>query len=312
MSKPKYANVGGQAVMEGVMMKSPKRTSMAVRNTQGEIVVENVNFESVRKKYKFFALPVIRGAVAFIESLILGYKTLMRSAVIAGLDEETKGNKKEEDFILVISALLGCVFAVGLFIFLPIGIRKGIEMLGHFEFGAFRSLVEGLIKIIILVAYMWLVSRLKDIKRLFQYHGAEHKSIFCFEAGLELTVENVKKQSRLHPRCGTSFLLIVMVVGILVYACFGSVKGGWYILLKLLLLPVIAGVSFEIIQWAGRYENIFTRIVSAPGKMLQKITTAEPDDSQIEVAISALKASLIETDETGNEIIDTVAAFSEE
>ena len=310
MSKAKYANVGGQAVMEGIMMRSPKKTVLAVRSPDNSIVTEEVAFTSVRKKYRFFALPIIRGAVAFVESLILGFRTLSRSAELSGLEEETQGNKALESFMLIASFILGIFISVGVFVLLPIGIRTGISWLINGttnSFGYWRALIEGVIRIGIFVLYIFIVSRMKEIKRLFQYHGAEHKTIFCFEAGLELNVENVRVQSRLHPRCGTSFILITMLVGILVYS-FIAFDGVLYVLLKIALLPIIGGISFEIIQLAGRYNNVCTRIISAPGKWMQMLTTRDPDDSQIEVAIAALKASL--TDDGEN--LDVEAAYKSE
>ena len=296
--------------MEGIMMRSPKKTVLAVRAPDKSIVTEEVKFTSVRKKYRFFAIPIIRGAVAFVESLILGFRTLSRSAELSGLEEETKGNKALESFMLVVSFLLGILIAVGVFVMLPIGVRMGISWLIDRStnwFGYWRALVEGVIRIGIFVLYIFIVSRMKEIKRLFQYHGAEHKAIFCFEAGKDLTVENVKIQSRLHPRCGTSFILITMLVGILVYS-FIAFDGVFYVVLKLALLPVIGGLSFEIIQLAGKYDNFCTRIVSAPGKWMQMLTTRDPDDDQIEVAIAALKSSL--TDDGDN--LDVDAAYSSE
>lgn len=294
--KKRYANVGGQAVIEGIMMKSPKKTVLAVRTPDGQIVTEPIKDQSLRKKYKFFNLPLIRGCVAFVESLITGYKTISRSASLAGLEEETKGNKALEGLLMVISSLLGVCLAVGLFIILPVLAVRGLSLL--FDPGAFKTLIEGIVKVILFLIYLLLVSKMKDIKRIFEYHGAEHKTIFCFEAGEELTVENVRKQSRLHPRCGTSFLFLVLIIGILVGSFITWSNAGIRILLKLLLMPLTAGISFELIQLAGKYDNPATRIISAPGKALQKITTSEPDDEQIEVAITALKESL--TDEDGN------------
>ena len=310
MSKTKYANVGGQSVMEGIMMRSPKKTVMAVRTPDKTIVTEEVKFTSVRKKYKFFALPIIRGAVAFVESLILGFRTLSRSAELSGLEEEAEGNKALESVMLILSFLFGILIAVGVFILLPVGIRMGISWLVDRTtncFGYWRALIEGIIRIGIFILYVFLVSRMKEIHRLFQYHGAEHKTIFCFEAGKELTVGNAREQSRLHPRCGTSFLLITMLVSILVYS-FIPFDGILYVLLKFALLPIVGGISFEIIQLTGRYNNLCTRIVSAPGKFMQLITTCEPDDDQLEVAIEALKASL--TDDGEN--IDSDAAYKAE
>ena len=309
-NKTQYANVGGQAVMEGIMMRSPKKTVMAVRTPDQSIVTEEVKFTSIRKKIKFFALPIIRGAVAFIESLILGFQTLTRSAELSGLDEETNGNKFLESLMLIVSFVLGIGIAVGVFILLPVGIRMGLSWLidGTTNcFGYFRSIIEGVVRIGIFVLYVFAVSRMKEIRRLFQYHGAEHKAIFCFEAGKELTVENVRVQSRLHPRCGTSFLLITMLVSILVYSMI-PFDGALYVLIKFALLPIIGGISFELIQLADRYNNVCTRILSAPGKLMQMITTCDPDDDQIEVAIAALTASLTDDGET----LDHEAAYKSE
>lgn len=294
--KPKYANVGGQAVIEGIMMKSPKKTVLAVRTPDGNITTEEMKSNSLRQRYRFFNLPLIRGCVAFVESLVNGYKAISRSASLAGLEEETNGNKALEGLLMVISGILGIAIAVGLFIILPVLAVKGLSML--FDPGPFKTLIEGVIKAVLFLLYLILVSKMKDIKRVFEYHGAEHKTIFCLEAGEELTVENVKKQSRLHPRCGTSFLFLVLLIGILVGSFITWSSTGIRILLKILLLPITAGVSFELIRFAGMHDNLATRIISAPGKALQKITTSEPDESQIEVAIAALKESL--TDEDGN------------
>lgn len=292
----KYANVGGQAVMEGIMMKSPKRSVLAVRTPSGDIVTEEMKDFSIRKKCKLFRLPIIRGMFAFIESMVIGYRSIMRSAELAGLEEETNGNRALQNFIMIVSVLLGVILAVGLFLALPLLCMWLISMV--FDFGIFKTLIEGAIRVIIFLLYIVIVSKQKDIKRLFEYHGAEHKTIFCFEAREELTYENVKKQSRLHPRCGTSFIFLVMIVSILF---FSFVTWNNYFVrfaLKLLLMPIVAGISFELIQLAGKYDNIFTRIISAPGKALQKITTAEPDEDEIEVAIAALNESL--RDDDGN------------
>ena len=289
MSKTaKYANVGGQAVMEGIMMKSPIKSVLAVRSPSGEIVTEEMKEFSIRKKFKLFRLPIIRGIFAFIESLVVGYRSIMRSAEIAGFeDEEEDGNKFVQSALLVFSAALGVILAVGLFIALPLFCMWLISMV--FDFGVFKTLIEGAIRVVIFLLYIVIVSKQKDIKRLFEYHGAEHKTIFCFEAREELTYENVKKQSRLHPRCGTSFIFLVMIVSILFFS-FVTWNNYWIrFALKLLLLPVVAGISFELIQLSGKYDNIFTRIISAPGKALQKITTSEPGEGEIEVAITALK-----------------------
>lgn len=298
----KYANVGGQAVMEGIMMKSPKKTVLAVRAPSGDIVTEDVKDFSIRKKCKLFRLPIIRGIFAFIESLVVGYRSLMRSATLAGLEEETKGSKAAQALIMTVSVVLGVLLAVGLFVALPLFCMWLISF--AFDFGIFKTLIEGAIRVVIFLLYIVIVSKQKDIKRIFEYHGAEHKTIFCFEAREELTYENVKKQPRLHPRCGTSFIFLVMIISILFFSFVTWDNYFVRFALKLLLMPIVAGVSFELIQLAGKYDNIFTRIISAPGKALQKITTAEPDEQQIEVAIKALEESLRND---GGEIDPTIA-----
>lgn len=286
----KYANVGGQAVMEGIMMKSPKKSVLAVRDPSGNIVTEEVKDFSIRKKCKLFRLPIIRGIFAFIESMVVGYKSIMRSAELSGLEEETDGNKFVQTLIMAVAVVLGVLLAVGLFVALPLFCMWAISFV--FDFGIFKTLIEGAIRVVIFLLYIVVVSRQKDIKRIFEYHGAEHKTIFCFEAREELTYENVKKQSRLHPRCGTSFIFLVMIISILFFSFVTWDNYFVRFALKLLLMPVVAGVSFELIQLAGKYDNVFTRIISAPGKALQKITTSEPDEGQIEVAIKALEESL--------------------
>ena len=292
MGKANYSNVGGQAIMEGVMMRSPEKTVMAVRTPDGNIVNEEVEFTSLRKKYKFLSIPVVRGVVAFVESLVLGYKTIARSASLAGLDEETGGNKTTENIVMAVSLLLGLALSLSLFVFIPVWLRSGLEYLFNFSFGIFRSLFEGVVKIGVFLIYMVLIARMKDIKRLFQYHGAEHKTIFCYEAGEELTVENVRKHSRFHPRCGTSFIFVVMIVSILFFSVFSGLSLGSYTFLKILHLPVVAGLSFEVTQLTAKYENVCTTVLSAPGKWVQRISTNEPDDQQIEVAIEAMKGAL--------------------
>ncbi len=292
MGKAKYSKVGGQAVMEGVMMRSPEKTVMSVRTPDNNIVTEEVKFTNVRQKYKILALPIIRGIVAFVESLLLGFKTISRSASLSGLEEETNGNKALETVVLVISFVFGIALSLGLFVFIPVGLRVGIETLFKFDFGPFRTLFEGVVKIGIFLLYMVLIAQMKDIKRLFQYHGAEHKTIFCYEAGEELTVENVRKHSRFHPRCGTSFIFVVMLISILFFAIFAELPNGLYTILKVLLLPVVAGLSFEVTQFTAKYDNFCTNALSAPGKWIQHISTNEPDDSQIEVAIASMKGAL--------------------
>lgn len=309
-NKCHITSIGGQAIIEGVMMRGPKNIAIAVRKPDGEIIVENRPIFSIIQKYKFLKLPIIRGVVSFIESLIVGTSALMFSAEFYDIDDEEDKKKKEEmteeerkkldakeskamTWAIYSSVVIALVFGIGLFMMLPTVITGFVK--SFIPNSIVFSLVEGIIRIAIFLIYLSLVAKMKDIRRVFEYHGAEHKTIFCYESGEELTVENVKKHPRLHPRCGTSFLLIVMVVSIILFS-FVSVDNPLTRLgTRLLLLPVVAGVSYEIIKFAGRSKSRFMKYVSMPGMWLQKITTNEPDDSQIEVAIESLKAVL-----TGN------------
>jgi uncharacterized protein YqhQ len=290
-------SIGGQALIEGIMMRGPKKTAMAVRNPQGEIVLEKWDNESADKKPniidKFKKIPVVRGVFNFATSMITGYKSLMKSAEIAGFeDENEKENSKGIMAVVgVISAILGVALSVGLFIFLPTFIYDLLARLLPVLAGkAFlKSLFEGVLKIVILVCYMALVSRMNDIKRTFQYHGAEHKTIFCYESGLELTVENVKKQGRFHPRCGTSFLIVMVIVGVFIGLLIpAGIPSLLRTLIKLLLLPLTMGLGYEFIKFAGKSDNKITKILSAPGLWMQRITVLEPTDDMIECAIAAV------------------------
>ncbi len=308
-------SIGGQALIEGVMMRGPKRTAMTVRDPDGKLIVESWdNVES--KRAKFFKLPVIRGVFNFIDSMRGGYKCLMRSAEIAGLEDIEEEKKKDDEVaeaegkeekkdssalmnvLMIVSVVLAVILAVGLFIALPSFLYTLIGRWVPFfspERRFFRAFFEGVLKIVVLVGYLALVSLMKDIRRTFQYHGAEHKTIFCYESGLELTVENVRKERRFHPRCGTSFLIIIVIVSILVSMLIPTEIGGWAVptilrvAIKLLLLPLIMGIGYELIKFAGRHDNIVTRIISAPGVWLQHLTVFEPDDDMIECAISSMK-----------------------
>ena len=378
-------SIGGQALLEGIMMKGPKTTAMAVRDPKGNIILEKWPTQSANRP-KIFKLPIFRGVYGFVESMLSGYKCLMRSAELSGLEEleeelarekeakkQAKKNKKkgieapaeevaaesaeveaaeeaaeaaaeettpleespveEEAFeeavakeapkaeakkkdkegsglttgIMIVASVLGIALAIGLFIMLPTfiygWIEKAVPFL-PFENAALNSLCksffEGIFKIAILVGYMALVTLMKDIRRTFQYHGAEHKTIFCYESGLELTVENVRLQRRFHPRCGTSFLVLMLLVGMFVsffidplFMLAGLYEGAGYLalraLVKLLLLPLIMGIGYELIKFAGRHDNILTRIFSAPGLWLQRVTVLEPTDDMIECAIAAFK-----------------------
>ncbi len=303
----RIGTVGGQAVLEGVMMKGKTEYAIAVRREDGTISLKTEQYQSIRSRHKLLRLPIIRGIVGFVESLILSFKTLSISAEQYGLTDEEPESKVDKwinehfgeklmSVVMVISSVLGVALALGLFMFLPSLITKGIERLAGAELGLFRNLIEGVIKIAIFIGYILLVSLMKDIRRTFEYHGAEHKSIFCYESGEELTVGNVKKQKRFHPRCGTSFIFVILIISILINSLPFVPWDNMFlrVLTKLLLLPLIVGVGFEFIMFAGKHDNLFTRICSAPGLWMQRITTREPDDSQIEVAILSLKAALPE------------------
>ena len=293
----KKTSIGGQALIEGIMMRGPKKSAMAVRNPQGEIVLEKWDNEPAGKKSsiidKLRKIPVVRGVFNFAISMISGYKSLMKSAEIAGFeDEDEKENSKGLMAIVgIIAGVLGVLLSVGLFIFLPTFIydliAKHVSVLAGNR--VLKSVFEGLLKILILVGYMAAVSRMNDIKRTFQYHGAEHKTIFCYEAGLELTVENVRKQGRFHPRCGTSFLIVMLLISIFIGMVIPpELPTVIRTLLKLLLLPLTMGIGYEFIKFAGKHENAVTKILSAPGLWMQRITVLEPDDSMIECAIAAV------------------------
>lgn len=300
-------SIGGQALIEGVMMRGPKKTAMAVRNPEGEIVLEQWENET-KKKSKFVKLPIIRGVFNFIESMKFGYKCLMRSAEIAGLEEiekeeaekAAKEGKKDNsqfwmNFIMVAASVLGVVLALFLFIALPTLIYSLVCRISEndvfFEENRYlKSVFEGIFKVVILVGYMSAISLMKDIRRTFMYHGAEHKTIFCYESGEELTVENVKKQRRFHPRCGTSFLILMVLVSILIgFFIPPELHPMIRVGVKLLLFPLTMGLGYELIKFAGKHENIVTKIISAPGVGLQHMTVFEPDDSMIECAIAAMK-----------------------
>ncbi len=293
------SKIGGQALIEGVMMKGPRMGAMACRLPDGEIDVET--WEIQRKKSWYKNTPFVRGVYSFIISMKDGYRCLMKSAEKQMTEEEIEEEETPSKFeawleekcgekmfntIMMVGMVLGVVMAVGLFFFLPKWIVGLIKPLVANRF--IQSFAEGIVKIIVFVAYMALTGLMKDIRRTYEYHGAEHKTIACHEAGLPLTVENVKKQVRLHPRCGTSFIFLVLFINILAM-CLVPFTIPWQrFLCSMLLLPVTMGVSFEAIQFAGRSDNIFAKILSYPGLQLQRITTKEPDDKQIEVAIAAM------------------------
>ena len=301
MANKKKTSIGGQALIEGIMMRGPVLTSMATRMPDGSIDVETWNTHKGSKTPWTRKTPFIRGIFNMVDSMVVGYHCLMKSAEKAGVEEEpTKFDKwlekKLGDNMMKVlggfAAVLGVALAAVLFIFIPTGLSSLLKPL--IGTGVGLSLIEGLIKVVILVGYMWLCSRMRDIRRVFEYHGAEHKTIACYEAGLPLTVENVRPQRRLHPRCGTSFLFLVVFISIIIGSFISWDNPAIRMLLKLLLIPVVVGISYELIKLAGRSDGIFTRIISAPGMWLQHITTCEPDDGQIECAIAALTAVIPE------------------
>ncbi len=360
VSCARKTSIGGQALMEGIMMRGPEKTALAVRNTSGEIVVEESETRG-KDRARICKLPIIRGVFGYIDSMAVGYKALMRSAELSGLEDvveesprkkkkreaaeraarqesenvaempavtiegneasvdgatEEKNEKQDEKqdeklpawvfgVMMVISTVLAFALAFGLFFFLPTAIYEWFAP--HVGFlnsnnsalnSLWKSVFEGVLKIVLLVGYMALISLMKDIRRTFMYHGAEHKTIFCYESGLPLTVENVRRQRRFHPRCGTSFLILMLLVGIFVsffidpiaVLVSGKVLPIYFrVPLKLLLLPLIVGIGYELIKFAGRHDNWFTRLISAPGVWLQHITVFEPTDDMIECAIEAMQ-----------------------
>ena len=350
----KKTSIGGQALIEGIMMRGPELSAMAVRDPDGEIVLEKWQTQA-RFKARFFKLPFIRGAFNFIDSMISGYKCLMRSAEIAGLEDEVEEKPKKEKktkkaeaaavevgvesesenaeatvtesvegeinettekpdakekkssgalmaVISVVSLVLGLVLSIGLFIYLPAQLYSWLsipfpKLVGN---RFLRSLFEGVLRIVIFIAYMALVSLMKDIRRTYMYHGAEHKTIFCYEKGLPLTVENVRAQRRFHPRCGTSFMILMLIVGVFLGMLIpATIHPILRTVIKLAMLPLTMGIGYELIRLAGRVDNVLTRIISAPGVWLQHLTTIEPDDSMIECAILAFK-EVIPQDECDN------------
>lgn len=279
--------VGGQAVIEGVMMRGPKLTATAVRDPNGQIQVETKDVHSISDRYPILKKPLLRGSVSLVESLVIGIRSLSYSAKMAGEEDEQLTDREMAGTI---------VFALVLASILFIAIPTGAARLFHFitEDPFFLNLMEGFLRLAIFLGYIWGISRMKDIRRVFQYHGAEHKTIHCYEAGLPLTVENVQKFSRLHPRCGTNFLLIVMLVSIFVFAFLGWPSLGERIASRIVLLPVVVGISYEIIRLAGRSENKIIQTAIKPGLWLQYLTTRPPEDDMVAVAIESLKAVLPE------------------
>lgn len=306
MSEKKMTSIGGQAVIEGIMMRGPEKIATAVRKPDGEIIIdetENKVSGGIRK------IPFVRGVFAFIDSMTIGIKALMFSANFYEEDGSAKDRKESSSeempaWMMTVTILISLCMSIGLFIALPNLIAGFIVPNVQTEGGSdiLYNIVESVTKIAIFLVYLLLVSRMKDIQRVFEYHGAEHKTIFCYENGEELTVENVKKHQRFHPRCGTSFLLFVIIISIIVFSIVGRFDTKIVdILVRILLLPIIAGISYEIIRFAGKHtDSKWVSWLNKPGMWLQRLTTREPDEKQIEVAITALKAVLPKVKDADN------------
>ncbi len=336
----KKTSIGGQALIEGVMMRGPDKTSMAVRHVSGEIVL-NSWATSSKKRAAVFKLPFIRGVFNFFDSMVIGYRCLMRSAEMAGLDDEPtpqktppcvldtaacEDNEPETDYqpenpipalktpdkpssgklkdfgmtlILIVSVVFGVLISVGLFMTLPVFLFNRLrDIFPMLDNNVWRAVIEGFMRILLFVTYIFAVSFMKDIRRVFMYHGAEHKTIFCYEKGEELTVDNVKSQIRFHPRCGTSFMILMLIVGIIISIFIKPsipiVRTG----IKILTIPLIVSIGYELIKLAGRSDHWIVRAISAPGLWLQRVTTKEPTDDMIEVAIKAFKAVIPDNPES--------------
>ena len=300
--------MGGQAVMEGIMMKGDKKTAVAVRLPRGDI---HIKTEENPKKRTWAKIPIVRGVIVFVNSLIQGTKTLMYSADIlekyeeklgeGALAEKGKfetwlekhfGERAVWNILIAISVIISLVFSIGIFVIGPTAVINWMTAFTENEI--VLNLTEGLLRIAVFVIYVLLISKMKDIHRVFQYHGAEHKCIHCFESGRELTPENCQEFYTLHPRCGTSFLVFVLVISLIVFSFLGWPNLALRIVSRLLLIPFIAGISYEVLKWAGKSDNWFIKIISIPGLYLQKLTTAPPDNEQLEVAIAAVKAVMDE------------------
>lgn len=288
----KYSGIGGQAVMEGVMMKNKDHYAVAVRKPDGNIEVKKEEFKGISSKCKLFRVPFIRGIFSFIDSLTLGMSTLTYSASFYEEEEDTKKTeqeKKKSDTVFnVITIMISVILAVGIFMVVPFYLSQLLEKVISSK--TLIIFLEGVIRLLIFIIYIVLISFMKDIKRVYMYHGAEHKCINCIEHGMPLTVDNVRISSKEHKRCGTSFMLLVMCISILILMLVRFDSRILRLVARIVLIPVIAGISFELLRLAGTKENVFTNIISKPGLLLQRLTTKEPDDSMIEVGISSVEA----------------------
>ena len=306
-------SIGGQALLEGILMRGPQKQAIVCRTPDG--LVEKVDeLHLVKDKHPILGWPLIRGVVTFLDSMVKGMQALTYSADLLPIEEQGEPDKldqwieahfseeKAKDIIIGVAVVLGIALSIGLFVLLPTLLGKLSLKLIPSMGSLALSLVEGAIRIIVFLLYLWGVSRMSDVARMFCYHGAEHKTIFCYEKGLPLTVDNVREQSRFHPRCGTSFLFVVVIISILVFSVVSSFLTNWSNFwirfgLHLLLLPVIVALSYELNRWVGRHEDLtIARILSAPGKWLQRLTTNEPDDSMIECAIRSLELVIPEVE----------------
>ncbi|HZJ76868.1 MAG TPA: DUF1385 domain-containing protein [Oscillospiraceae bacterium] len=301
-------NIGGQAVIEGVMMKGPKDIAIAVRAPDNEIVVKKEPVEGIITKYKLNKIPFLRGGLALIDAMVLGVRSLNYAADIAMPEEDSDEElgrfeaflqrifgDKLIDVVMYFSIFIALLISVGVFILGPTLLAGAFKKV--IQSTAVLNLIEGALRLTLFILYVFAISRMEEIRRVFQYHGAEHKTIYCYENREDLSVENVRKYSTLHPRCGTSFLFIVMMVSMILFSMIAWKDPISRMLIRLALLPVVAGISYEIIRIAGKSQSAFMDIVSYPGMMIQKLTTLEPDDSQIEVAIEALKNVLVENED---------------
>lgn len=293
----KRTSIGGQAVIEGVMMRGPSKIAVAVRKPDGEIDVKVEDSVPLSKRGKLLSLPFIRGTASLIDSLVVGIRTLSYSASFYEDEEESRFDKfikkifgeKAENIIIALTLVVSFVFAIGLFFLLPTFLANHIA--GYISKSSIiKNLIEGIIRLVIFFIYLYLISLMSDIKRVFEYHGAEHKSIFCYESGLPLNAENAAQFSTHHPRCGTNFLLIVMIISIIVFSFAGWPNLALRVILRIVLLPVVAGISYELLKWQGKSESRLADAMARPGLILQNLTTRQPDLSQLEVAIEALKA----------------------
>lgn len=309
-------SIGGQALIEGILMRGPEKISLAIRKPDGNIYNEYMEATYLKDKFSLFKFPIFRGISSFIDSMIIGYKALMISAEKSSAEDSEeelskfdkwlsdKFGDKIMNIIMAIASFLGIALAILLFFVFPSWIFN--VALGYLSFlgnsFVYRSIFEGILRVIIFLIYIILCSQLKDMRRVFQYHGAEHKTIFCYENNEDLTVDNVKKHSRFHPRCGTSFMFLMILLGIIIGFFIPFSNPFFRSFIKILCIPIIVGLGYELIKICGKYDNMVTRIISAPGLWIQRITTKEPDDDMIEIAISALRAVAPENKNDGIQI----------